>query len=117
MKIFLLLSLLAFSIVAFGEVGKDAAAVFPANSAGALTNSRDLGRGESSGASDRAKATDEATSDRVCLKIRAFIFATNDDQVPKFVRETTCPPVRASAKKINQNSQPKLVPATGDTHF
>jgi hypothetical protein len=27
---------------------------------------------------------------RTCLKIRAFIFETNDDRVPKFIRETTC---------------------------
>lgn len=27
---------------------------------------------------------------RTCLKLRAFIFETNDDRVPRFVRETTC---------------------------
>jgi hypothetical protein len=54
---------------------------------------------------------------RVCMKIRAFIFETNDDQVPKFVRETTCPPATWSTKKINKDAQPKLVPADGGSHF
>jgi hypothetical protein len=43
-------------------------------------------------------ATDKM--DHTCLKIRAFIFETNDDQVPRFVRETTCLPTnKAYARK------------------
>ncbi len=54
---------------------------------------------------------------RICMKIRAFIFETNDDQVPKFVRETTCLPVTWGAKKINADTQPKLIPADGGSRF
>ncbi len=49
---------------------------------------------------------------RICLKIRAFIFETNDDQVPRFVRETTCTPVTAKTKNVEEPTEPKLVPAT-----
>ena len=66
---------------------------------------------------DRMQIDGPPVNGRVCMKIRAFIFETNDDQVPKFVRETTCLPVTWGAKKINQNTPPKLVPATKEHLF
>jgi hypothetical protein len=46
----------------------------------------------------------------VCLKMRMFIFERSDDAAPKFVRETTCGPMRP---RLHQSKQPKarLVPA------
>jgi hypothetical protein len=61
---------------------------------------------------------DASEQSRMCLRIHAFIFKTNDDGVPKLVRETTCMPARrAEAKKVNQSTEPKLVPATGGNSF
>jgi hypothetical protein len=46
----------------------------------------------------------------ICYKIRAYIFERQDDAAPKFVRETTCPPVRP---RLNRSEMPKarVIPA------
>jgi hypothetical protein len=46
----------------------------------------------------------------VCLKLRMYIFERNDGDAPKFVRETTCGPVRP---RLRQSKFPKarLIPA------
>jgi len=117
MKFSLLLFLLVSSAVAFGEAAKNADAVVPAGSGSAVASGPDTAMPGGLGDLDHSKTTDNSGSNRVCLKIRAFIFETDDDRVPKFVRETTCPPVSASAKKINQYAEPRLLPATGGSHF
>lgn len=67
---------------------------------------------------DRIQAGNSVDADHVCLNIHAFIFKTEDDQVPQLVRETTCMPVSgAAAKKVNGSVQPRLVPATGGNSF
>jgi hypothetical protein len=43
----------------------------------------------------------------VCYKIRAFLFTKG--QNPRYLRETTCPPTRASAKQANR-TKPGLMP-------
>ncbi len=115
MKSALLLSLLVFAVVAFGEVAGNTEAAIPAGAPSANANSSYAGMPEGLGALNPIQAN--SNPNRICLKIRAFIFETNDDQVPKFVRETTCPPVTWSAEKIKENFHPKFVPATGASPF
>lgn len=44
--------------------------------------------------------------EHTCLKIRAFIFHTDDDQVPRLVRETTCmPAARVHARQADDPAQ------------
>jgi hypothetical protein len=43
----------------------------------------------------------------ICYKIRAYIFSTGP--VPKLLKETTCGPKRATAKRV-EGAKPKLVP-------
>jgi len=55
---------------------------------------------------------------RTCLRIHAFIFKTDDDRVPKLVRETTCMPAnRPVLKRANEDAHPKLIPADGGNRF
>lgn len=117
MKFSLLLSLLAFSVVACGEVARNADAATPAGDSSTVTSSPYAGMPQGLGVLDHIQANDNSGTGRICMKIRAFIFETNDDQVPKFVRETTCPPVTWSAKSIRGNTPPKLVPATKEHQF
>lgn len=103
--------------------------LFPAGGAGMSTPSAEApiaadgspmmpsqARPEPSGI-NRIQINDSTDRDQVCLNIHAFIFKTEDDRVPKLVRETTCLPASAAgAKKANENVQPKLVPATSGNH-
>ena len=67
---------------------------------------------------DRIQIDGNSVDSRVCLNIHAFIFKTDDDQVPKLVRETTCMPANsARAKKADGPGKPKLIPATGGNSF
>ena len=113
MKSLLLLSLLGFAAVSFGEVARNPEAPISARGSSAIASSPYAGMP----VIDHIQATDSSSPNRVCMKIRAFIFEINDDQVPKFVRETTCPPVTWSAKKIKGNTQPPMVPATDGPQF
>ncbi len=117
MKSLLLLSLLMFSVAAFGEVAGNPEAAIPAGGSSATTNSPYAGMPEGLSVLDQTQANDSSGPNRVCLKIRAFIFETNDDQVPRFVRETTCPPVTWSATKVKGNIHPKFAPAPGGNPF
>ena len=117
MSKFVLFSLLAFSIPAFGQAAGDAdisnqtAAVAPE----AANPYAGMPQGLSA-LSDNQTIDSEQV--RTCLRIHAFIFKTEDDQVPQLVRETTCMLANsASAKKADLTLQPKLMPATGGNHF
>ncbi len=67
---------------------------------------------------DRIQLNNSADSDHVCLNIHAFIFKTDDDRIPRLVRETTCMPASgAKAEKVDGTVQPKLLPATGGNSF
>lgn len=50
---------------------------------------------------------------RVCLKIRAYVFELNDDHAPKFVKQTTCGPDNMRTESVGGAGEPKLVPAVG----
>jgi len=60
---------------------------------------------------DRMQLEEPSGSERTCLKIRAFIFETNDDRVPKFVRETTCLRTKMHLDKVDGGS-----PEIGSQH-
>jgi hypothetical protein len=117
MKSSLLLSLLVLSAVAFGEVANNPAATIPADGSSATASDPYAGMPEGLNALDHTQANGRSGENRVCMKIRAFIFETNDDQVPRFVRETTCPPVTWRAMKIKENHHLKFVPAAGANPF
>lgn len=112
--LFSLLALLAFSNLMSAQAADpgastshDGSAAAPANPFAGMPKGLDV-------------VPDSDVSERVrtCLRIHAFIFKTEDDRVPELVRETTCVPTsRAGAKKANLSVQPKLVPATGGSHF
>jgi hypothetical protein len=114
----LLLSLFAFSAASYGEVGKSSEAAVPASGSASIASNPYSGMPEGLSALDQTQAGRGTPADRVCLNIHAFIFKTSDDRVPQLVRETTCMPAsRAGTKKVNENAQPKLVPATGGNSF
>ncbi len=112
----LLFSLLVFSTAAFAQVANSGVTQPTNESAAAPANPY---AGMPQGLNPFAgKQTNVSEQSRMCLRIHAFIFKTNDDRVPELVRETTCMPASGTAaKKVNQNVQPKLVPATGGNSF
>ena len=67
---------------------------------------------------DPNQVENSSKGDDLCFNIHAFIFKTDDNQVPRLVGETTC--MRSSGaktKKIDRFVQPKLVPLTGGNAF
>jgi len=111
MSIPLLLSLFLFSAGSSGPATTPAA---PGDSAAVTTPLAS----ESPYDFDRIQIDSSPSTDDFCLNIHAFVFKTDDDRVPKLVRETTCMPAsRARAKKVDKTVQPKLIPATGGNSF
>jgi hypothetical protein len=113
----LLFFVLAYSISAFGQaainpdISNQPVAVAPE-----VTNPyAGMPRGLNALNDNQTNASEQV---RTCLRIHAFIFKAEDDQVPQLVRETTCMPASsASAKKADLTVQPKPMPATGGNHF
>ena len=116
MSKFLLFSLLAFCTIACAQSSNSGASPSPNESVAAASNPfAGMPQGLNASGESEPSASEQT---RMCLRIHAFIFKTNDDSVPKLVRETTCMPAnRAEAKKVNQVTEPKLVPATGGNSF
>lgn len=112
----LLLSLLAFCTVAFAQATNAASAPLPDDSVATPASPfAAMPQGLNLFGNSQTNVSEQG---RMCLRIHAFIFKTDDDRVPKLVRETTCMPASgAAAKKVNGNVQPKLVPATGGNSF
>ncbi len=117
MSTLLLLSLFLFPAGTSGLLATNGNAPVATDSSKTLVSQPAAEAQDSEGNSDQRQIDSSPGMDHVCFKIRAFIFETNDDQVPRFVRETTCPPATAGAKKIDGTAQPKLVPAIGDDQF
>ena len=115
MSTLLLLSLLLFPAGSSGLQTKNAGPKVPPSSA-AVAVQPVAEASESASNFDHIQINDGLSADHICLKIRAFIFETNDDRVPKFVRETTCMPVNGGVKKVN-GTKPRLVPATEGQQF
>lgn len=110
MRAFLILSMLLFSPAAIAQPTANLAGSVPQTPTGIAQQARaDI---SAANPFDRIQINNDAQSDRICLKIRAFIFETNDDQVPRFVRETTCMPVTPKTQNVVEPTAPKLVPAT-----
>jgi hypothetical protein len=55
----------------------------------------------------------EDANQPTCLKIRAYVFALNDDHAPRFIRETTCLNAKPRAKSVDR-ADPLLSPALRD---
>jgi hypothetical protein len=111
----LLFSLLTFSIAAFAQTTNSGTARSPRES---VATAADPFAGMPPGLDPSGdNQTTISEQGRMCLRIHAFIFKTNDDRVPELVRETTCMPVSGGTKKVNGVVQPKLVPATGGNSF
>ena len=51
-----------------------------------------------------------ADNDRICYKIRAYIFKRDDDHAPQYVRSTTCGPRQPHAKNAEW-PKARVVPA------
>jgi hypothetical protein len=67
---------------------------------------------------DHMQINNNQDRDNVCLNIHAFIFQTDDDRVPRLIRETTCMPASSTAaKRVKGSVQPKLVPSAGGNSF
>lgn len=112
----LLFSLLVLSTAAFAQTANSSVMHSPNESVAGPANPLAGMPQELSPSGD--SQTDISEQSRLCLRIHAFIFKTNDDRVPELVRETTCMPASgAAAKKVKGNAQPKLVPATGGNLF
>jgi hypothetical protein len=111
----LLFSLLAFSTAAFTQAASPAVTHSPNQSVATAAN-------PFSGMPPGLNPYDDnqttvSERDRLCLRIHAFIFKTDDDRVPQLVRETTCMPATGGAKKADFTGQPKLMPADGGNRF
>lgn len=112
----LLFSLLAFGAVAFGQPANSGVAYSTYDSVATPASSYLRMPYDLDPLSDSQANLSER--DRICLRIHAFIFETDDDRVPKLVRETTCMPAAGTtAKKVKGNMEPKLVPATAGNSF
>ena len=51
-----------------------------------------------------------AETDKICYKIRAYIFKRDDDHAPELTGSTTCGPSQPHAKSVTA-PKPRLVPA------
>jgi len=112
----LLFSLLTFSTVAVGQaaINPDVSPAPGLSVATPVDRYAHRPQGLSPFGDDQTRVLQR---DRVCLRIHAFIFKTDDDRVPQLVRETTCMPAIGRAKEVGLNAQPKLIPADGGNHF
>lgn len=112
----LLFSLLAFCTIACAQSSNPGVAPSPNESVAAPANAfTGMPQGFKPFGDSQSSASEQSS---ICLRIHAFIFKTDDDRVPKLLRETTCMPASgAEAKKVNQPTEPKLVPATDGDAF
>ncbi len=112
----LLFSLLVLSTAAFAQVANSGVTHSTSESAAVPADPfAGMPQGLSPFAGNQTNISEQS---RMCLRIHAFIFKTEDDRVPELVRETTCMPASgAAAKEISGNVQPKLIPATGGNSF
>ncbi len=116
MNTLLLLSLFLFP-AGTGPLNASAAVPVAADASKDLVSQPTPETPDGVGNSDGTQIGGGPSTDHLCLKIRAFIFKTNDDRAPEFVRETTCMPVIWRAEKVNGTAQPRLIPATSGSHY
>jgi hypothetical protein len=111
----LLFSLLVFCTTAFAQAANSSVMPSPNESVATPANPfAGMPQGLNPFGDSQTNVSDQG---RMCLRIHAFIFKTDDDRVPELVRETTCMPATGGAKKADFTVQPKLKPADGSNRF